>query len=522
MAVKEIRQKDPRTGITYVYMAEVVWDKEKKQSRYASREMLGHVDPGTGEVVPNRPRRAGASSPEARRVFAGATHLLGGLADQTGLAEDLEAVLGPGRAAAVGAFAQFLAVDDPSPARRFPLWARTHAQPLGDAEVSSQRWSELFASVGQAELEAFFRARVRRASGSYWFFDTTSVSSCSQLLERVRWGKNKERRRLPQINLAVVKDAATGAPLAFKDLPGNINDVSLVKSLLADFRLIGTGRVKLCMDRGFYSKTNVDALMGEHMKFLIGVRVGLAHVRQAINNHGHALRSWEHYDRDRDIYAMRLDHPWDWHRDHPRADAEDAVRRSYLHLFFDPAKAVDSEKDFARLLDALWRELDSGKTVSEHDELHERYFRKVRGGWTGRDDQIAAERARHGYFALLSNDAGLDCWQALDVYRAKDQIEKAFHDLKDRLDLRTTHLHNHETLTGKLLTAFVALILTTELRRRINASGLARDHTMDDILDELETIEEYHHAGRKPRILHITDKQHEIYDKLGVQPPATS
>jgi hypothetical protein len=48
------------------------------------------------------------------------------------------------------------------------------------------------------------------------------------------------------------------------DLPGHLADVSLVRSLLADFASYGAGRMKLCLDRGFYSKTNIDAFMGTH------------------------------------------------------------------------------------------------------------------------------------------------------------------------------------------------------------------------------------------------------------------
>ncbi len=380
----------------------------------------------------------------------------------------------------------------------------------------------MFASISQSEIERFFARRIGRASGDHWFFDTTSVSSYSALLERVRWGRNKDHTPLPQINLAVVKDTISGAPLGFQDLPGNITDVTLVKPLLTDFTRLGAGRMKLCMDRGFYSKTNIDALMGEHMKFLIGVSTRIGFVAHALAEHSYELRSWEHYDTGIGIYAMRLDHPWAYHRHHRRAEDETGVKRSYLHLYYDPDRACADEKRFATLINQLHQELTSGNTTEEHQQLYKRYFQRVRGGWAGKDQAIAAERARMGHFALLSNDATLDPWQALSLYRAKDQIEKAFHDIKDRLDMRTTKAHNHQTLTGKLFTVFTALILTTELRRRITTSGLDQHHTLTNILDQLETIEQYQQPGRRPRILHTTQKQQDLYTALGVNPPTTS
>ena len=45
-----IKQKDSRTGITYVYESISTWDKEKKQSR-SKRRLLGRLDEETGEIV---------------------------------------------------------------------------------------------------------------------------------------------------------------------------------------------------------------------------------------------------------------------------------------------------------------------------------------------------------------------------------------------------------------------------------------------------------------------------------------
>ena len=45
--------KKEKTGITYVYMNEPYWDKEKRQSR-AKRTLLGKLEHGSGEIIPTR------------------------------------------------------------------------------------------------------------------------------------------------------------------------------------------------------------------------------------------------------------------------------------------------------------------------------------------------------------------------------------------------------------------------------------------------------------------------------------
>jgi hypothetical protein len=51
-----VYQTDKRAGITYAYENKAYWDKEKKQSR-SKREMIGRVDPDTGEIIPTDGRR---------------------------------------------------------------------------------------------------------------------------------------------------------------------------------------------------------------------------------------------------------------------------------------------------------------------------------------------------------------------------------------------------------------------------------------------------------------------------------
>ena len=61
-----IYQEDKRAGITYAYENKAYWDKEKKQSR-AKRELIGRVDPITGEIIPTNGlrKKAGAAKPKS-------------------------------------------------------------------------------------------------------------------------------------------------------------------------------------------------------------------------------------------------------------------------------------------------------------------------------------------------------------------------------------------------------------------------------------------------------------------------
>jgi transposase len=513
----QIRQTDKRTGIVYVYDAEKYWDAERQQTRYRGRKLVGHVDKETGEVVANRPTKARPAAPTSRRLFCGSAHLLDGISEQIGLVDDLMATLGP-LAIAAHSIARYLLVDGSSTMARFSRWSRTHAHPLG-REMASQRISELFESLSQKMAEGYFRARAGRASGQYWFYDTTSISSYSQCIESVRWGRNKDLVPLPQLNVAAVLDARSGLPVWYKDVSGNITDVTIVRALLREAEGMGIGRMRLCMDRGFYSKANVDTLMDEHMKFLIGLKTSYSYVAKAIKENANELRSWRNYDEDRHVFGLLVPYAWKHERTTRSGAVEKSEKRSYLYLYYEPERVARDEERLAQLLRRLSRELESGCRQEEHEAAYERYFKRVRGAaYTGRDEAIEAERSRFGYFALLSNDASLTAKSALSVYRDKDMIEKAFGDIKDRLDFRTPKVENAETLRGKMLCVFIALTLALEVRRRMAAAELDAKYTLHELFDELDSIERYEREGHRPKVLAVTERQKELYIAMGVKP----
>jgi len=314
----------------------------------------------------------------------------------------------------------------------------------------------------------------------------------------------------------------SGIPLYYRKVAGNVADVTTVKTLIRDMEPSFAGKVRLVMDRGFWSAANVNAMMREHFKFLIGVPASLELFKDAVDGRAAEIRSRENLDDATGLYGMRLAHEWDYEEAHPRkGDAVRAKRRSYVYLFFDASRAAEAERDLAALLRACSRELAAGNRVEAHERYYDEYFEVVRGKPVGKDDAIAAATARAGYFALFSNEA-MGPFEALSVYHDKDAIEKRFGDVKGLPDFRTPRVSSEEALAGKLFVVFVALVLAAWLRRRMKETGLDEDYTLEGLLDEVEAIERYTQEGRRPRICEVTGKQRDIFGRLGYDLPTTS
>lgn len=301
--------KNKQNGITYVYESENYWDKVKKQSR-SRRICIGKLDPLTGELIPSRRLAASPTSvkpgpvpaTETKRLYVGATWLLNAIGEKLGITADLRQCF-PSQYKKLLSIAYYLILEDHNPLIRFSKWAVTHQHPYGK-DIPSQRSSDFFASITEEARERFFRLQGRRrAEQEYWAYDTTSFSSYSESLNQVKYGVNKEHDPLPQMNLALLFGEESNLPFYYRKLPGNISDVQTVKNLLADMDFFTYKKIKLVMDRGFYSEANVNAMYQHHLKFLIGVKVTLKYVQAELVAAKPQLQKWENFDPDYNLYA---------------------------------------------------------------------------------------------------------------------------------------------------------------------------------------------------------------------------
>lgn len=516
-------QKDKRVGITYAYENESYWDKEKKQPR-SRRKLIGRFDETTGEIVPTRKPKSAPPEPTTKRAYCGATFLFDEIVKDIGVKRDLR-VCFPGLYTQILSIAYYLILEDRNPLSRFTKWAATHRHPYGK-DIPSQRSSELFASVTEEAKDIFFTLQgSRKKEHEYWFYDTTSISSYSKCLNQVRYGKNKDHENLEQINLAVLFGEESQLPFYYRKLPGNITDVKTVKNLVADIDQFEYRKIKLVMDRGFYSEANVNAMLGAHLKFLIGVKTSLTFVQGVLDKVWDKMRNFEYYHPELDLYAYKETIAWNYSQERPyKGDSLEAERRMYLHLYYSGEKALEDERAFHTKLISLKEELERGEPKAANEKTYAKYFEvktTPKRGVRVSVKQKAIEKAKKkfGYFAMISNEIK-DPIKALTLYRNKDLVEKAFENLKDRLSLRRTLVSSEQSLDGKLFVEFIALIIMSYIKKKMQEAQLFGKFTMQEMLDQIDLIECYEQKGKSPHYSEITKKQAEIYEALGFKPPS--
>ncbi len=520
-------------NIPYVYIDLPYWNSEKKRGEH-KRRYVGKLS--GNEFIPNAKYLLSLQTPESEtgkpqpkcsgicvRKFYGATYLLSQIGYKLGIHADLKACF-PRYYQQIESLCYYLILEGGQSLYRLHKWGVTHVHPFED-DLPSQRISELLGNITESSKMEFFKRQAgRRAEKEYLAFDTTSISSYSELIKQVKYGKNKEGDALPQINLGLLYGEKSRLPVYYRKLAGNTADVVIVRNLLKDISFLEMEKLSFVMDRGFYSERNINELMKYHHKFLIGARCSLKLVKKYLDQlQGDDFTDWKNFHEEVGLYSRTITTQWDYHETRQSGEVVTGKRRIYLHIYFNPQRFTDEQLSLTRKLANLQYELVSGHRDPGHEKEYERYFKchetPKRGlVVTAKEDVIRRKKKNFGYFALLSNGIK-DSVEAIRIYRNKDLIEKSFGNLKERLDMRRMSVASEENFEGKLFIQFVALMYLSYIKRQMDEHNLFKNFTMQTLLDELDIIEQYCQPGHESHLSELTKKQVALYLAMGVGLP---
>ena len=518
MSSCRVNYVNKRTGVTYVYESISYWDKKKKQPRN-KRVCIGKHDPVSGEFIPSKrlaPEQAAVRDPvvTASAEIVGGSIILDMITKQLGLEGLLKSSF-PKEYRQILTIAHYL-VSQGGPLSHCATWCKSHKHPFG-APLTSQYITNILRSISIDGKQTFFNKWMNKVlEDDYLCYDITSISSYSELNEFIKYGHNRDKEKLPQLNLAILFGQKGRLPVYFQRLPGNITDVTTLHSLLKTFKALEIKRFHYVMDKGFYSKKNTHELLVARDKFIISVPLNNKWVQHAIDDIYEVIHGPEGYQKldNETLYVHSRLYPW-----------EKDNRRCYLHLYYNAharAKAVDR---FNEKLVGYKDELESGKLINEHQDAYNDFFviktTPKRGMQVSYNTQAVSQYINRysGFQALLTNSIKNPV-EALQVYRDKDIVEKCFDDLKNQLDMKRLRMHSSSTVDGRLFVQFIALIYVSALRREMRKSNLIERYTVSELLQEMNTLTKVKYSGKYGHILtEVTKPQREILKSMNIALP---
>jgi transposase len=299
-----------------------------------------------------------------------------------------------------------------------------------------------------------------------------------------------------------------------------------MRVLLRDLDVLGYPKVKLVTDRGFYSTDNVNGLYRNHVKFLMSASTSLSFVKKAIESVNDSMCDWSRYDEKYDLYTYTRTIEWDYRQDRPyKGDTLKENRRMYLHLYYNAEKAVEDGRRFNLRMIDLQQELMSGKRKAEHEKDYGKFFEVKQTPVRGvrvmpRQAAMDEAKSRFGFFVLLSNEVRTSR-MALEIYRNKDVVEKAFGNIKERLSGKRMLVSSEASLEGKLFVEFIALIYLSYIKRQMCEKNLFRHFIIQGLLDEIDLVECYTEPGKSLTVGEVLQKQRQLFKDMDVLPPDT-
>lgn len=557
-----------RNGQVYVYQATAHWDV-KKQCAVQRRIYLGRQDPRTQKIIPGRKRGVEAepglslaqlkkavatggdtlrdllhrlrqpattrpknprasTSPVVEVAEPGCLHVVRHMASATGLERVLRRVVGHPAALQLILLAAYQ-LTQATPLYLARAWLEKLLGPSVFARQGFGGEGGLLEQLGgDTRLRMIFlRAwAVQRHHPRALIYDITSISTYSRLLDLAEYGYNRDEEPLPQVNLAVIHDRQDGLPLFYRVLPGSISDVSTLQLTSELMQQFGFADFHFVIDRGFFSQANLAGMIANGIGFTMAIpftsnqaksflrqrRASIGRVKHAFVWHGRPLHHMG------GIWTVK--------------QPQGSLAKCAAHLYFDPQRKAEEEGRFiGRLLlieeraatTAFAALRDAYRWLNDNAEGLKSYFtvRPVaKENWVIRRKNHAAARRTNvmGLTLILTTETDLSCEEVLADYRARDRVEKAFDIFKNENNQSRLHISTREQAEGRLFLAFLALIISSDLDRRMRQANLYKQYTTAEIFAELAKIRALRLANGEVKLLEISKTQRTLLEKLKFPP----
>jgi hypothetical protein len=334
-------------------------------------------------------------------------------------------------------------------------------------------------------------------------------------------------------------------PLFCRLLPGSVPDVVTLEATARILRALGLKDSEFVLDRGFYSNSNLrDLLLGGH-HFTIGAllacrqsrepfrRASLAQGLQLINRYRRSLNSPKRSIFHEGRTVRHVQDRWivDMGRDGRGKRREGQAVEA--HIFFDPRRHADRVAQLDERVFAL-----EEKAASEHFADRAEAGRWLTENAAGlgsclgmrgepggdvvlrrRPRAIAARTANAGFQIVICDVAGRDPVSVLSDYRSRDRAEKLFDLLKNEDGQYRLRTGQQAVAEGRILLAFLALVLRTELENRMRTAGLLKRASTAEFLAEMGRIRSVRLPDGTRLVREVTRRQREWLQAVGLQSP---
>ena len=395
--------------------------------------------------------------------------------------------------------AAYTIIAEDNAAQYYPDYAYNHALFTEDMRIcSDSKISDFLQDVTVEQRVAFlneWNEKRDHRERIYISYDATNKNCEAGDIELVEMGHPKDDQGLPVFNFAVAYDRNNREPLFYEGYPGSIVDVSQLKYMLGKAKGYGYKHIGFILDRGYFSKDNIQFMDRNGFEFVIMVKG----MRKLVNSLVLQKKGSFEESRANSIRAYKVSGTTVRHSLY--ADDE---RDRYFHIYFSEKKQAAEREELESKIDRMAKKMKEwegqpvrlgGDFLKYFDLIYYHEGKPDEKFMMGieKTDVIDREIKLCGYFAIITSEK-MTAAEALVLYKSRDCSEKLFRGDKSYLGSRTERVYSTESAETKLFIEFVAMIIRNRLYTCLQDEMKKQEHkqnymTVPAALKELEKIE---------------------------------
>ena len=312
------------------------------------------------------------------------------------------------------------------------------------ARLQSQRISDFLVALGSEDVERdFFSSYLgmlyKGKKGTGILIDSTNLHNAVDIPLTALSNHNGDINF--EMRLIYVIDRISGMPIYLRYCPGNVLDISTLRTTVEELKQLGVNIDMALVDAGYYSDANIDALYADKIAFVSRVGTNRKLFKNLVDKHAKSLRQAQYRVpfKNRVVYMRRF-----------TVDLNTHVGYAYLGLDMDSHNLQEKKISLQALNDKI------------------------------SFDKIDNKMKKLGSFVIVSSQK-MDCKDILPLYYTRVQVEQVFDIAKNNADLVPLRIHGEETLRGHLMLTFLStivfqllqkdLLLHTQKKDKINPEG---------------------------------------------------
>ena len=345
----------------------------------------------------------------------------------------------------------------------------------GDIDLSAGGLGAFLNDLGHDRSRIADFCRSFKAADDCILFDGTDIFSRSEKMELPKFGRSKIGTYDDVINLMCIFSVRQQSPVYYRILPGNIKDISAFKLSLEES---GVKDATVIVDKGFASKSNIEALEKAGLKFIIPLRRDSGLISYGKIKNGDKTRFDGHFKHE-DRYI--------WHY------SKNAGKGKRVIVFLDEELRGREQKDYLNRIESNAEDYSLERFGSRQYEI--------------------------GTIAMIENTGRQPCEIYAD-YKTRGEVETMIDALKNVVKADRTYMQNAKTLEGWMFTNLIAMKWYYALLNLLKKHRLNQKYSPADFLMFMGEVKKVKING-KWHDAEMTKKTAELMRKLKLLEPIT-